>query len=406
MAIAVALAVMGLVVPAVAAVRADRSSSVAVVSGPGTSGTASCQPRAVPVCVADPPVVDEVTAGAAPTRDFDRYAATTARGWTGGDSTYSVSLPDGRIVWLFSDTFLGPLRADGTRPTTSTLVNNSFVVQDGAGLTTVHGGTADRPAAVMPPAGPDRWFWTGDGLVTADGDLQVVYREYERTAAGQWTFAFTRSVVATFAPTDLTRPAAVDPLPSAGVVAWGAAVLPGDRSGDGYTYVYGTAAGGKSMRIARVPGTDLRAGPWRFYADCGWSPDDRASVDVLPGVADEYSVTAQGGRYLLVATEGANLDPRIFGRRGCTPYGPFGARTELYRMPEPGAGGSYHDRDVVGYNAHAHPGVGPGDAVLVSYNVTSVETTIGPGADLYRDPSIYRPRFIEVRLRPDPTDGG
>ena len=28
-------------------------------------------------------------------------------GFTGGDGTYSVLLPDGRTVWIFGDTFLG-----------------------------------------------------------------------------------------------------------------------------------------------------------------------------------------------------------------------------------------------------------------------------------------------------------
>ncbi len=40
--------------------------------------------------------------------------------WTGGDRTASVALPDGRTVWLFSDTFLGQVLAGpqpaGNRP--------------------------------------------------------------------------------------------------------------------------------------------------------------------------------------------------------------------------------------------------------------------------------------------------
>src|SRR5215471_18711338 len=32
--------------------------------------------------------------------------------WTGADSTLSVLLPDGRVVWNFSDTFLGFVNSD------------------------------------------------------------------------------------------------------------------------------------------------------------------------------------------------------------------------------------------------------------------------------------------------------
>ena len=37
-------------------------------------------------------------------------------GWTGGDGTRSVALPDGRILWLFGDTFLGTIRPERSRP--------------------------------------------------------------------------------------------------------------------------------------------------------------------------------------------------------------------------------------------------------------------------------------------------
>src|SRR4051794_32017888 len=42
--------------------------------------------------------------------------------WTGADSTVSVPLPDGRNAWLFSDTFLGTVNADGSRPRTTPMV--------------------------------------------------------------------------------------------------------------------------------------------------------------------------------------------------------------------------------------------------------------------------------------------
>ncbi|MGM7445967.1 hypothetical protein ACPW7O_31915, partial [Streptomyces tunisiensis] len=43
------------------------------------------------------------------TSAFARYGDDDARtdDWTGGDGTHSVPLPDGRLLWLFSDTFLG-----------------------------------------------------------------------------------------------------------------------------------------------------------------------------------------------------------------------------------------------------------------------------------------------------------
>ena len=36
-------------------------------------------------------------------------------GFTGGDGTYSVELPDGRTVWMFGDTFIGEVSDELTR---------------------------------------------------------------------------------------------------------------------------------------------------------------------------------------------------------------------------------------------------------------------------------------------------
>ncbi|MEQ8714760.1 MAG: DUF5005 domain-containing protein, partial [Cyclobacteriaceae bacterium] len=62
---------------------------------------------------------------------FTRYGG----GWTGGDATYSILLPDGKTLWMFGDTFLGTVRPDRSRPG-GPLSRNTFVVQDGEELTT------------------------------------------------------------------------------------------------------------------------------------------------------------------------------------------------------------------------------------------------------------------------------
>ncbi|MFE9649372.1 hypothetical protein ACFYO0_35750 [Streptomyces sp. NPDC006365] len=109
----------------------------------------------------DLPEVKEVETKAPPEGLLLNYAKNTPDGWTGGDSTYSFRLPDGRQLYLFSDTFLGPLNADGTRPTSAKFINSSFVIRSGDTLTTVHGGSKSNPKALMPPAIDNRWYWLG-----------------------------------------------------------------------------------------------------------------------------------------------------------------------------------------------------------------------------------------------------
>ncbi|PGG95133.1 hypothetical protein AJ79_10235 [Helicocarpus griseus UAMH5409] len=249
------------------------------------------------------PEVMDVSPQAYPENLFNTYASITDAGWTGADSTYSVRLPDGRLLWLFSDTFLGPLNADGTRPTSAKLINNAFVAQSGDLLTTITGGSRRNPTALMPPVIDNRWYWLGDRMMPRiDGTdyLQVMFQEYRGTNDGPiLAFEFVRNVVATFDLADLTKPIWIDPLPSETGTAWGSALLPASRSGDGYTYIYGVSNDrvNKKMRIARVAGSDLsRADKWQYFrtsptGDNNWMRSESEGNDYLEGVANEYSVT-------------------------------------------------------------------------------------------------------------------
>ena len=64
--------------------------------------------------------------------------------------------------------------------------------------------------------------------------------------------------------------------------------------------------------------------------------------------------------------------------------GPFTGKTELYRTPETSG-------NVFTYNAKAHPELGNGHTLMVTYNVNSFDTN-----DLYAEVDNYRPRYVDV----------
>ncbi|MEV6110891.1 hypothetical protein AB0M28_40300, partial [Streptomyces sp. NPDC051940] len=383
--------------------------------GPPAPPSGVAAPVVHPTCSTnDLPEVKDLQTKVTPEPQFLDYARTTANGWTGGDSTYSFRLPDGRELYLFSDTFLGPLNADGTRPLSAKLINSSFVVRNGSSMTTIHGGTVNSPKALMPPAIDNRWYWLGDGMVASRGGtdyLQVMFQEYRGTNDGSaLPFAFVRNVVATFALDDLTKPVWIDPLPSDTGVAWGSALLPASRSGDGYTYVYGVSNDPvhKKMHIARVRGSDLtNVDDWQFLktgvTGDSWMHRETEGSTYLSGVANEYSVTPWRGQFVLISqnsTEAFSNKIRLWS--GCDPYS-FAFWVDhdvVYEMPETGLWGSYGDADVFAYNAHAHPILQDGDRWVVSYNVNSFDNRMTSDGAHYRDPSIYKPRFISFRLVP------
>lgn len=342
--------------------------------------------------------------GVAPEQQFLDYAATTPNGWTGGDSTYSVRLPDGDVLWLFSDTFLGPLNSDGTRPVTAPLINSTFVRQDGGGLTTIQGGTAANPEAIMPPPEANHWYWLGDGMISRQNGtdyLQVIFQEYLRFGTGDWDWRFDQNVVATFSLSNLKDPLRVEALPSqAG--AWGSALLPASQSGDGYTYIYGIADAptNKKQRIARVHGSDLGAtAKWQYWTADGWTAYESDTGIGLNGIANEYSVTKWNNQFVLVTQDSTlAFNNQVFAYTSCSPAGPFTNQSLVYSMPETGLFGSYGDERVFAYNAHLHPTISSGNRFVMSYNVNTFDSRMTEEGSHYQDPSIYKPRFISFTL--------
>ncbi|MDT3395073.1 hypothetical protein RKE29_00090 [Streptomyces sp. B1866] len=324
--------------------------------------------------------------------------------WTGGDGTYSARLPDGDVVWIFSDTFLGQVNPDGSRSQTAEdgrptpFLNNSFVRTGRGRTTTITGGTRHDPASVLPPRAPGHWYWARDGLVL-DGRLNAVYSEFERTGPNSFDFRLTGNVLARFRPDRLSRPESVSPLPSSAGISWGAWLLRDGR----HTYVYGVEDrdGQRHPHLARVAGTDLLR-PWEYLtADGTWSREESASARLGGAagvrVSNEFSVVRHGRVYVLVTQD--SREPLAAGvdlAYACSPTGPFGHETTAYRAPEGGPFGSYGNPNVYTYNPHEHRELGDRRRLVVSYSVNSFA-----GEDLYRDASIYRPRFVDITLNPN-----
>ncbi|MFC7405827.1 DUF4185 domain-containing protein [Georgenia alba] len=334
----------------------------------------------------------------APLTDLFTTYADAGAGWTGADSTYSVPLRDGRLVWIFSDTFLGPVAEDGSRPEDTPFLNNSLLVQDWGHLRTVTGGTRQEPTSLVGPTDDADWHWFGAGLPTPSGDLQVGVLGFDRLGEGQWDWEWSHNSLATI-DTETWDVTDLAPLPSEAGVQWASWYA---RTGPGGTvYVYGVEDLGeeKYLHVAKVLGGDLTdPDTWRYWDGTGWTRQETGSARVLPDVANEYSVTPYRDGYLLITQDTSEpFSPAVEAYVACSPQGPFRHATTLFDMPEVGPEGSYGNPNVIGYNAHEHPELRSEDTLTVTYNVNSLQNT-----DLYDDVSIYRPRFVEVTLDVEP----
>jgi len=314
--------------------------------------------------------------------------------WSGADGTSSVRLPDGRIAWFFSDTYLGPVNPDGSRPA-ARFARNSVVVQDRDGFTTV-------PGQVNPPAGVPGWYWAGEGRVQ-NGRVVVFYHRLNGSGA-EWDFTEQGVALATFSLPGLRLesvrelPAAWPP-PARTPVMWGAALFD-----DGpWTYVYGyrghldRADRPKWLYAARAPrGRLADPASWRYDTGGGWSPDPARAAELPTRVDSGFGVTRAGDRYALVTRRpSADLgDGAVIAYLAGSPAGPFrdADSAVIYRAPETASGWFV-------YQARVHPELGGPGRVVFSYNVN---TSLVDGRCVpqnLRQASVYRPRFVSAPLR-------
>jgi hypothetical protein len=304
--------------------------------------------------------------------------------WTGADGALSCVLPDGRVVWDFSDTFLGLVNSDGSRPPGQPFINNSMVVEEGDALVqTLHGGTPQSPTSLIRPADPDSWYWVGD--MTVEGDrLRVFVMEFTRTGGGIFDFKWVGNAIASFVLPDLTLESVTSTYGDGGVM-YGAALL----EEGGYTYIYGTedvSGTEKYLHIARATAGDL-LGTWEFYTGTGWSPDPNATGRLLKGVGNGFGVVKVGKRFVLFTMDTlVAFSDELVLYSSTSAAGPFGHRTHVYSTPESRQG-------LFTYDAHVHPEFTDATGLLVSYDVNTFDAD-----ELLSNVDSYRPRFIRVKI--------
>lgn len=323
-------------------------------------------------------------AAVVPDAEFNHLFAAHGDGWTGGDGTVSIQLPDGRSLWLFGDSFLGGVNPDGSRDAATPFIRNCAQIHFQGRLTPLYGQREGAPAALFQPAAADEWYWPGDGTVQ-EGRLFVFLHRFHRTGTGLWDWQWTGTDLALIGLPALHLET-IRPLPFANGVRYGAAILEHQSS----IYIYGVAeaAGRKQLHVARATTESLADGSWLFFDGDQWSTDPERSAPVLTGVGSQFSLMPYRQAYALITMDGRTpFSGRLVAYKAPRPEGPFQGPVFMYTAPEA-------DSDVAAYNPFIHPQFTRQGRLLISYNVNHLHD---PEA-LYRDAQIYRPRFVRLDL--------
>ncbi len=289
---------------------------------------------------------------------FNRAWNKEGPGWTSADATYSVPLGDGRVLWLYGDTWVNTINWDGSVRSNGAFIRNSAVVQHGDTLTTLARGSRWAPDDFMKPSQPGQWYWPLDGQVV--GDRVFVFMNRVKTSGtGAWNFATDGVDMLVLRKSDLTLLSRTEV--GHGKVSWGVSLLDAGN----HTYIYGMEdrKGAHPEQLAYVARTrkgDL-GGEWEFWTGDHWSPHREAAKPVKSGVSPTFSVIRTGDHYSLLSQEGF-FSTRLLAARGRTPMGPWRDWRVVHNGPNTAPG-------QISYNALVHPEFDRNGQILVSWNM-------------------------------------
>ncbi len=304
---------------------------------------------------------------------FNRAWNKDGPGWTSADATYSVPLGDGRVLWLYGDSWINTRNWDGSIRSNGKFIRNSAVVQSGNTLTTLTRGVDWNPDDFMKPTQPGQWYWPFAGKVVGDR-VYVFMNRVKSWGSGSWNFKSAGVDLLVLRKSDLSLVSRKEV--GHGKVSWGVNML---DAGD-HTYIYGmedrkevrNAAGavvqqpGQFAYVARARQGDI-GGSWEFWTGDHWSPNREAAKPVKSGVSPSFSVVKAGDGYALVSQEGF-FSTRILCANSRSPMGPWSDWRVIHNGPSKAPG-------QLSYNALIHPEFNRNGQMLISWNMNGNRTS-------------------------------
>lgn len=316
--------------------------------------------------------------------------------WLGGDAAFSVPLGDGRILWLFGDTFVSTSARH--ERSESKMVHNTIALQRGddpttASMTFYWRGSQDVPDSFFADDG-ERYFWPGHGVRL--GPALVLFFQRVKSILGHglgfetagWTVAIiddasgdpvqwtARMLAPTSAPSGIAVGAAVY-LDGPYVVAL-AQREPGDHAGFFVRWTRGDLLGG---RIDQAEWWISNRG-WVAQAELQGTP---SAVMINAGPECSLHFEPARGQWVHVRSDGFGASS-IVESYADRPEGPWSTPKKVFRPPE-------SDRaNILVYAAKGHPELAAGGALAITY----ASNTLGDFAALVKDSSLYYPRFVRV----------
>ena len=371
----------------------------------------ACRPTPPPPPPPQP--VAQYCAAHAPTTPGDYQAAfdglrNTYTEWASADGADPISLPDGRTVFLFGDTYVGHVDAGGAIDGSDPLIHNSFVVQSGACFAPMMGGAPLSRTSLIPGPG-NTWYWPASGVVENQTLLVFLWHVEPASGAPGLSFAVTDMRVATFALPSLALESVQPlPFPTSSMRPYGATAL---AAPDGYVYLYGRD-NNRDVYVARAPLSQYSTpSAWQFWGGPGpptWQPDPSQAVPMqwnnMPyilsqlgtgaGPSAEPWVLPYKGEYLATAKSADVFSNDVSVFTGPSPQGPWTWQKFVAVTPPSASSGVASSSLLVAYGAYT---LSPTSNPVIEYSTNGNPFAPEPSPLTISD---YGPHFVAPDRQP------
>jgi hypothetical protein len=315
--------------------------------------------------------------------------------WLGSDDAYSIDLGDGRVLWLFGDTFISTSFLNTRR--VATMIRNSVAVQTGydpssASMAFAWRTEDGKPRSFFPEDG-ETWFWPGHGIALED--RLIIFLMATRSSSQGIGFEHVGWRAVSISHPE--RP------PSEWQLTWldtpenpfGLIVSGSVMRIEGYVYAFSVQEPDHTIHLvrwptARVRNEDLSRPQWWAGEDAGWVAQQELSERPSPLFAEgqtEFTVHYEPllDQFLEIQTVGFGQADLGF-RLTDAPTGPWTPVERFYRPEE------WETSRILIYAAKAHPQLTGADLIL------TYATNTLPFARLVRRSDLYYPRFLRVHF--------
>ncbi len=322
---------------------------------------------------------------------------TGAGGIVGADYPRAQILPDGRVLWVFQDVFIG---GDGSSLDNASFVHNAGLVQDGSCFQVLRTGTHHSWIGAANERPLYHWFWPLDSMVTTNGQLAQFMVEM-RNANGTGASDGAHPVAVWIATIDLDDFGVIDLNPAAD---------PDDRplygfsitTDDTYNYLYGNCYRqfadpgvigahdvecGPLVYVARIPLGHPEALP-QYWTGSEWSAqrDSAAPIANRGALANPMQVRHVDEIYISVSKLDDWWGNTVEIDIATSPHGPFVAVTSIDVSPACEGCNTYF--------AHLLPWTAADGSLLIAISNNAWDMR----ADAFPHPQRYRPSIFAVAL--------